>query len=239
MRERAEVQRLFVAESVGVSFHGKQILKSASVWASPGEVSVLLGRNGSGKTTLFRAATGLVSRDFGTVQFKGETYEKPTLHGLSRLGLFYLPDNGLLSRRRTLAWHLKVLRDRFPGEALDGFPEGVEGEYLLEKTVWEMSGGEERRAELALAWARNPVCLLADEPLAGIAPKDQEVVARVIRSMADEGCAVVITGHDVRPLMGLADRIVWMVAGTTHGIGSPDEAQAHEQFRREYLGPGF
>jgi len=230
------MERLFIAESIGVSFSGDPVLKSASVWASPGQVTAILGRNGSGKTTLFKAALGLVSRDFGTVRFRSETFLNPHLHRLSQLGLFYLPDLGLLSRRRTLAWHLSLFQERFPGEVKDRIPASLGVEELMRKTVWEMSGGEERRAELALAWPRGPSCLLADEPLAGLAPKSKELVADVIRTMADEGCAVVVTGHDVRPLMELADQIVWMVAGTTHGLGSPEDARSHHQFRREYLG---
>ena len=232
------MDRLFIAESMGVSFWGNAVLKSASVWASPGQVTAVMGRNGSGKTTLFRAALGLVRREFGTVKFRNETFLNPRLHRLSSLGLFYLPDRGLLSRRRTLGWHLSVLRRRFQQQARDLLPPPLGTEALLGKTVWEMSGGEERRAELALAWTRRPSCLLADEPLAGLAPKDQEVVSGVIRTMADEGCAVVVTGHDVRPLMELSDQIIWMVAGTTHGVGSPADATGHDQFRREYLGPG-
>ena len=231
------MDRLFVAESMGVSFYGKTVLKSASLWASPGKVTAVMGRNGSGKTTLFRAALGLVSRDFGTVTFRSRIFVAPRLHQLAKSGLFYLPDSGLLSRRRTLQWHLSLLERRFPKEVRDGWPQGLEVESLSEKTAWKMSGGEERRADLALAWARNPSCLLADEPLAGLAPMDQELVSRVIRAMAEGGCAVVVTGHDVRPLMELADEIVWMVSGTTHGIGSPEEARNHDQFRREYLGP--
>ena len=233
------MDHLFVAESMGVAFVGKAVLKSASVWARPGEVTVLLGRNGSGKTTLFKAALGLVVRDFGTVRFNGKAYLKPNLPILAAQGLFYLPDQGLLSRRRTLSWHLAVLRQRFPEGFRGELPSGLAAGPLLEKTIWKMSGGEERRAELALAWARQPACLLADEPLAGIAPKDQEIVGSILRALADGGCAVVLTGHDVRPLMSIADQVVWMAAGTTHGLGSPDDARAHEQFRREYLGPGF
>ena len=233
------MDRLFVAESMGVSFYGKTVLKSASLWASPGRITAVMGRNGSGKTTLFRAALGLVGRDFGTVTFGSRILLDPRLHQLAMWGLFYLPDSSLLSRRRTLQWHLSLLKTRFPKGVRTGWPQGLEVEPLLKKTSWEMSGGEERRAEFALAWARNSSCLLADEPLAGLAPKDQEVVSGVIRTMADEGCAVVVTGHDVRPLMDLADEIVWMVSGTTHGIGSPGEARNHDQFRREYLGPGF
>ena len=55
--------------------------------------------------------------------------------------------------------------------------------------------------------------------------------------MARQGCAIVITGHEVRQLLNTADDIVWMAAGTTHGMGTPAEAVRHEQFRREYLGP--
>ncbi|MGD2120913.1 MAG: ATP-binding cassette domain-containing protein [Gemmatimonadota bacterium] len=230
---------LFVAESMGVSFVGRAVLKSASVWAYPGKVTVLLGRNGSGKTTLFKAALGLVSREFGTVRLHGQSHLKPKLHQLAGEGLFYLPDRGLLSRRRTLGKHLSLIRQRFPQDYSEGLPEGLDADPLMQKSVWEMSGGEERRAEVALAWARQPSCLLADEPLAGISPKDQEIVGSILRALADNGCAVVLTGHDVRPLMAIADNIVWMVAGTTHGIGTPAEARVHEQFRREYLGPGY
>jgi len=224
---------------MGVSFYGKAVLKSASVWAVPGEVTVILGRNGSGKSTLFRAALGLVSREFGTVRYAAETFLSPTLHQLGRRGVFYLPDSGLLSRRKTLAWHLSLLRKQFQGKVRNDLPPGIRLDDIMDKTVWKMSGGEERRADLALAWTRGPSCLLADEPLAGLAPKDQLLASEVIRAMADAGCAVVVTGHDVRPLMELADQVTWMVGGTTHGIGTPEEAAAHEQFRREYLGPGF
>jgi ABC-type lipopolysaccharide export system ATPase subunit len=135
--------------------------------------------------------------------------------------------------------HLSILRQRYPDEARKEVLPELRVEELLDKTVLEMSGGEERRAEMAVAWARKPSVLIADEPLAGLAPKDQEVVAGVIRSMARDGTGVILSGHDVRPLLELADEIVWMVAGTTHGLGSSDEARAHDQFRKEYLGPAF
>ena len=234
-----ETSPLFVAESMGVTFGQTPVLKSATVWATPGRVSVIMGRNGSGKTTLFKAALGMVRREFGVVRYDSRVHEKPRLSNLAREGLYYLPDRDSLSRRRSLGWHLSVLRRRFPAEAKGDTPATLSVEDLLEKESWEMSGGEERRAGMVLAWVRGPRCLLADEPLAGLAPKDQEEVAGVLRTMADEGCAVIATGHDVRPLLDLADEIVWMAAGTTHGIGSSEEARAHDQFRREYLGPSY
>ena len=53
-----------------------------------------------------------------------------------------------------------------------------------------------------------------------------------------QGCAVVISGHEVHTLLDVADRITWCTAGTTDELGSPADARAHEAFRREYLGPG-
>jgi ABC-type lipopolysaccharide export system ATPase subunit len=153
------------------------------------------------------------------------------------MGLFLLPPNGILSRRRDLRWHLTMLREQFPHDVRDGLPTELDAEALLDKSDWELSGGEARRAEMALAWTRRPVCLLADEPLAGLAPLDQERVAKVIRRMADEGCAVVVSGHDVRRLLDLSDQVIWLAAGTTHGLGTTEDARNHHQFRKEYLGP--
>ena len=228
---------LFVADSFGKSFRGREVLKAASAWATRGTVTVLFGRNGSGKSTLIKAALGLLRADFGVVRYDGEAYLRPRLHRFARRGLMYLPDRGLFSRRRTLRWHLRLLGLQM-GEAPD--PKALETMMvgtLLDRTSEEMSGGERRRAELSLVLARRPRCLIADEPLAGIAPSDKEVVSRALRKLAVDGCAVLVTGHDVQPLMDLSDDVVWVVGGTTHWLGSPASARDHFQFRQEYLGP--
>jgi ABC-type lipopolysaccharide export system ATPase subunit len=67
----------------------------------------------------------------------------------------------------------------------------------LDQTPLELSGGERRRLEVALACARQPRCLLADEPFAGINPVDADVVADALRALATEGCAIIVTGHEV------------------------------------------
>jgi ABC-type branched-subunit amino acid transport system ATPase component len=90
-----------------------------------------------------------------------------------------------------------------------------------------------------LAFARSPRVLIADEPLVGLAPEDQEFFGSLLRRLAAQGTAVVTSGHDARVLLGVSDVIIWSVAGTTHHLGTPREALAHEQFRREYLGPAF
>lgn len=228
---------VFVADSFGVSFRGRTVLRSATVWAEAGRITAVFGRNGCGKSSLLRAALGLGPRDFGTVRFRDRVYERPRLPALAREGLFYLPDRDLMSRRRTLSWHLDALRawtGSPPGD--EAIPDWLEIEGLLARRPTEMSAGERRRAELALAIVRRPLCLVADEPFSGLGPLDRTRVARALRTLAVGGCAIVATGQEVEDLLRCADLVVWMTAGTTHWLGSSGEARCHPEFRREYLG---
>jgi len=227
---------LFVADSFVKRFGSREVLKSATAWAVPGGVTVLFGRNGSGKSTLIKCALGLLGAESGIVVFDGETYSKPRLHHLARLGLMYVPDRGLLSRRRTLRWHHRLLSLQMQANLRPGALGAMGVEGLLNRRKDQMSGGERRRADLSLVLARGPRCLIVDEPLAGLEPGDKEVVSRAIRTLADHGCAVLVTGHDVEALMDLSDDVVWVVGGTTHWLGSPESAREHFQFKQEYLG---
>jgi ABC-type multidrug transport system ATPase subunit len=227
---------LFAADSIGKSFGSRRVLSAATIWAREGTIVALFGRNGCGKSTLLKIGVGLLRGDSGVVHYAGRAYLRPRLPHLARLGLFYLPDRDLLSRRLTLRQQIRAVEWRFGTGRTAAVLERLGLEGLLDQTSVEISGGERRRAELALAWIRGPRCLLADEPFAGINPSDAEVVADAFRAMAREGCAITLTGHEVRQVMAVADEIVWMTAGTTHGLGTPHVAASHHQFRREYLG---
>ena len=228
---------MFTADSLGVSFRDREVLKAATVWAKAGQVTLLLGKNGCGKTTLIRSALGLCRLDYGVVRFADLVYERPRLPTLARRGLFYLPDRGLLSWRRTVDWHLRAMSQsvRHPLD-LESIA-WLDIESLRRKTPKKMSGGERRRVELGLALLRRPSCLIADEPLAEVSPADRRRVGQAIRALAGHGCAVLVTGHEVDDLLDLADITVWMVGGTTHWLGTPAEARSHAQFRLDYLGP--
>ncbi|MEJ2206958.1 MAG: ABC transporter ATP-binding protein [Gemmatimonadota bacterium] len=230
---------LLRAEGIGKSFGRSTVLKSAAVWAEAGQVSVLLGRNGSGKTTLMRIACGCLRADFGTVRFGEYARERPVLSDLARLGLMYLPQEGLLSNRYSVEQHLDVIAFRYGSYRVVEAVERLRLGECLGLRPWQLSGGERARASLALALIRGPRCLVVDEPLAGLAPLDSDLLAQVLRTMADEGCAVVTSGHDARELLALEDVVLWCVAGTTHHLGPPEQAVGHTQFVREYLGPGF
>ena len=230
---------VLTAEGIGRSFGRTEVLKSASLWAEPGKITTVMGRNGAGKTTLLRIAAGWLRADYGVVHFGGEATEHPRLARMAKAGLFFIPQEQLLSPTVTGQQHLDAVCAVFGSEYRDAAIAATRTQEILAQPVWELSGGERMRLSLALGMARRPVCLIIDEPLAGVSPKDQDLLSKALRVLADEGTAVVTSGHDARALLRLSDVIIWCVAGTTHHIGTPREALGHQQFVREYLGPGY
>jgi len=153
--------------------------------------------------------------------------------------LFYSPQDSALTPHFTVQQQLDAVERVWPGgrdrgEVLERMRLGE----VLDRRPRQMSGGERQRATLAMALLRSPLCLLMDEPFAGVAPKDLPLIQQGMLTLREAGCAVVVTGHEVDDLFALADEIVWVVAGTTHGLGTPEQAALHHQFRREYLGAG-
>ena len=228
---------VLAAESVGKRYGDRAVLKSGSLWAEPGMVTAVVGRNGSGKSTLMKIAAGWLAPDHGTVHFMGEVYERPRLHLLARRGLFYLPDREVLAPGLTVGDQLRAFARGSGGDAREA-AELLGIARLLDRRPHGLSGGETRRAEVALAFARRPVCLVADEPFRGVDPRDAEGVAAAFRALAERGCAVVISGHEVPILFPLADRLLWVESGTTTWLGAPAEARRSDRFCREYLGTG-
>ncbi len=226
---------VLVADCVSKSFGGRRVLSAGSLRAEPGQVRVLFGRNGIGKSTLLKIAAGVVAADSGTVRVNGEALLRPSLPRLARAGVFHLPDHELLSPAFTLGEQLRFFERRFGARSAREAARLARVEEHLDERPQALSGGELRRAELALALARRPQCLLADEPFRGIAPIDHDVLSGIFRAMAAEGCAVVVTGHEVQTLLALADHITWCTSGTTYELGAREAALAHEVFKREYL----
>jgi ABC-type multidrug transport system ATPase subunit len=228
---------ILTADCIGKRFGERKVLSAATVHAERGVVTALIGRNGCGKSTLLRIMAGLMAPDHGTVRFRGAVYTRTRLPRLARQGLFLLPaDRCTLARTLTLRQHLDALRRRFVLPPDDNVLEALKITHLLDRAVGTYSGGERRRAELALAIVRAPGCLLADEPFLGITPADTEVFIAAFRALARRGTAVIVTGHEVPFILSVADTVTWLHAGSTRPLGTPDAAGRDWLFRREYLG---
>lgn len=219
-----------------MTFGDTEALKSAALWAEPGKVTVLLGRNGSGKTTLMRVAAGVLRPDQGVVSMAGNASERHRLPTLAKLGLMYLPQEQLGVPAYRVGDLFAAIEKTFSTGGVEHAIAAARLGLLLDQRVDSLSRGERVRLSIALALARRPRVLIADEPLVGLAPVDQESVATLLRDLAADGTAVLTSGHDARVLLEHSDVVIWSVAGTTHYLGSPEDAAAHWQFRREYLG---
>ena len=228
---------VLVADAVGKRFGARRVLAAASLRAEAGQLRVLFGRNGTGKSTLLKIAAGWLQPDSGTVHFAGTAYLRADLHVLARAGLFFLPDQALFTSAFTVRRQLELLRRRFGGGDVEEALAVTGVAEVAHRRPHDLSGGELRRAEFAAALVRRPRCLLADEPLRGVAPRDAEDLMAVLRRLAASGCAVLVTGHEVPTLAAAADHITWCDGGVTQELGPPDVARAHDGFRRDYLGP--
>ena len=238
-REESGTSRVLAANAVAKSFWGTTVLQNASLWVDEGTITALLGRNGAGKTTLLEIAAGVLRPDQGTVIFRGKPHLNPWLSRLAREGLFYVPDRGLFTGSRPLRWFLASAARRYADRDGPSWRDAARDHDIedeLDTEVRELTGGERRRAALALAELRRPACLLADEPFRGIAPSDAEAVSRTLMDLRDRGCGIVLTGRRVPEILELADRVIWLTAGTTRGLGTPGDARAHPEFVRDCLG---
>lgn len=225
----------YAIEGIWKSFGRRPVLRSASVWAYPGAVTAMFGRNGEGKSTLLRCGLGFVRPTAGVTILDTYRERHPRLARLARCGLFYLPDRDLLAATLTIRRQLAAMASVFPETEPDRVVEALPDAAMLDRRPYELSGGERRRAEIGFARARAPTVLVADEPLRGIAPRDAEILAADLVAFARAGCAVLVTGHETRALLDIADHVVWMTGGRTHHLGDRAAALAHDHFRWHYL----
>ena len=231
---------LLEADAVGKSYGPRRVLTAASLRAYPGAITALCGRNGSGKSTLLAIAAGWRPADTGALHFDGRTWMRPRLSVLAECGLFYLPDRAILTPAVPLGRQLAVVERRFGTSGTSGTTATVAAALGLRSSLElvppRLSGGETRRAELALACVRRPRCLLADEPFRGISPLDAEAIVEALRALARDGCAIVVTGHEIAVLLELADTVTWCSEGTTVQFPSTAAARDDWRFQRDYLG---
>lgn len=227
---------VLAAESICKSFGERRVLTSARLSVTAGGITLLVGRNASGKSTLLRICAGRLAPDQGTVRLDDRIWTRPWLHRLAKLGVFYIPDRDILSPIRSVRFHLDAIQERFgKARTITEVTDLLKITHCLDRAPHQISGGERRRAEIALALVRAPRCLLADEPLRGIDPKDRRIILDAFRELADSGSAVLVSGHETSDLLEVADAVTWLTSGTTYELGSGSAALRHERFKREYL----
>jgi zinc/manganese transport system ATP-binding protein len=213
-------QEILSVQGVGVRLSGREILRDVSFAIRPGEFTGLIGSNGAGKTTLFRVILGLQSASSGRVLIDG----RPRSHRNPLIG--YVPQKFLLDpdmplRARDLvglgidSHRLGIPRPSRARRALvEQMLQAVDAGDFADTRVGLLSGGEQQRVLIAHALIARPKLLLLDEPLANLDLRaGQEVVALLARIASEQRIAVLISAHEMNPLLPVMDRIVYIAAG--------------------------
>ncbi|MGW8482740.1 metal ABC transporter ATP-binding protein [Microbacterium sp. NPDC055903] len=211
----------------------------------PGEFIAVLGPSGSGKTTLLRAILGLQDLSDGSIVVDGE----PVRRGNPRIGYIPqqrpLPPDTSMRARDVVGLGVNGTRFGFPiprrgdRERVDQLLEDVGASHFADRRVGLLSGGEQQRLRVGQALADHPTVLLCDEPLSNLDLANQVAVTDIIdRQRRDRDAAVLFVTHDVNPILGRVDRILY-IAGGRFVLGTPDEVLQSRVLTELYGTPVF
>ncbi len=221
------------------------VVRGVSLYVCPGEVVGLLGPNGAGKTTTFYMVVGVEAPDSGRITWMGEDLTTSPMHRRARLGIGYLTQESSVFRGLTVWENLMALAELqpIPREAQIARCEKLLEEFHLQKVRHthgrSLSGGERRRCELARALVTEPKIMLLDEPFAGVDPKSVSEIQGLIADLKARGIGVLITDHNVRETLQIADRAYILADGMILKHGLPNEIAEDPDIRRVYLGDRF
>jgi ABC-2 type transport system ATP-binding protein len=219
------------ASLTGVSKrYGEQLaLDQVTFGIEPGKVTALLGPNGAGKSTAVGLLLGLTRAHCGQVQVLG--VRAGELAARRRTGVMLqsaaLPDT---LRAGEL---LQLVRGYYPKPRPQDEVAALAGvRELLAVPYGKLSGGQQRRVQFALAICGNPDLLFLDEPTTGLDIEAREALWAVVRTLAAQGCAILLTTHYLEEAEALAQRVAVLVRGRIVSCGTVDEIRAHGVRRR-------
>jgi lipopolysaccharide export system ATP-binding protein len=240
-----EQSPLLHAEKLVKSFRKRTVVREVSIAVNAGEIVGLLGPNGAGKTTTFSMVVGLLRADSGRIFFNGKDVTRQAMYKRARAGLAYLPQEPSVFRQLTVRQNILAVLEYqgMSGKArrarTDELLEELDISHLAKSPALTLSGGERRRTEIARALATNPKVFLLDEPFAGIDPIAVADLQDTVSKLTELGIGVLITDHNVRETLNIADRAYIINEGKVLISGTPEEIAADETARRIYLGERF
>jgi branched-chain amino acid transport system ATP-binding protein len=235
------------------SYGALRVTNDVSLSVRHRELHAIIGPNGAGKTSLINQISGELSSHSGTVVFNGVDVTPFEVHDRAKRGLmrsyqitsvfehFTVMENVMLAALGTKShafgfWKPLMQRKEFHPHALEALrATGLDAR--AGSAVSDISYGERRQLEVAMALASQPKFLLLDEPMAGMSPQECATVVALLKQLKQQ-YGILLIEHDMDAVFALADRVTVMVDGKVLLSGTPDEIRNHPEVRSVYLGDG-
>ncbi len=239
-------------KNLSKAFGALAAVDDVSLAIEAGTLHSIIGPNGAGKTTLFNLLTGTVAPSAGRILFEGRDITGTPAHRVAHLGLArsfqrtnVFPAFSLLDSVWVAAFACGPSWKGLLWQHADRYPEvraralaALADVGLADKAaraVREISHGEQRQLELAIALAAAPRVLLLDEPAAGLSPEETKRLVALVRALKGR-YTIVLIEHKMDIIMSVSDRISVMHFGSLIAQGTPAEIQRDREVRRAYLG---
>ena len=229
-----------------------QAVGGVSFEVRPGEIFGVIGPNGSGKTTLFNSMLGQITPDEGKIELNGQNVTTLGPLELNRLGVgrtfqslqvfgkMTVRDNLIVAAQEhqgSLFSRMFAPGDSGLGDKADALIEQFHISHVADKKAGELSYGQQKLVDIAMAFMSEPDLVLLDEPCAGVNPALVGGISKLLKELNQtrKGSFVVIE-HNMDFVMSLCHRIMVMVEGEVLAIGTPAEIRANKQVLDAYLG---
>ena len=216
-----------------------------------GELHAVIGPNGAGKTTLIAQLAGEITPESGSIRFAGDDITALPTYRRSALGLarsfqitslfpdFTALDNVALAVQahagHSFRFWRNARRDPTLREPARAALRRVGLEARAAQLASELSHGEQRQLEIAMALATSPRMLLLDEPMAGLGPDESRRMHALLRELKGR-LTILLVEHDMETVFALADRITVLVEGRAIASGAAEAIRANQDVQRAYLG---
>jgi branched-chain amino acid transport system ATP-binding protein len=238
-------------ERTSKSFGGVVANADVSIQVESGAVVGVIGPNGSGKTTLFNSIVGYHPIDGGSIMFQGREISKLRVPQIARLGLLRTFQQTRVYGGMTCVQNMLISRSmrsqsffslfaRQTGEGVERAEELLEFVGLYDKRhlmAGDLSFGQQKLLEFAMALINEPDMLMLDEPTAGINPTlINGLIDRLVRANAELGITLLVIEHNMRVIMNLAQTIYCLAHGQVLAEGTPDEIRDDQRVVDAYLG---
>ena len=244
-------QAMIAVEKVSKSFGGVRANHEISLSVAEGRITGLIGPNGSGKTTLFNSIVGYHPIDGGSIKFEGQEISDLMVPQIARLGLLrtfqqtriYSKMDCIRNMLISVPHRNAAFSDMFkpyPAELTDKAEGLLEFVGLYQKRhliSGDLSFGQQKLLEFAMALMNEPKVLLLDEPTAGINPTlINGLIDRLKRANEEFGITLFVIEHNMRVIMNLAEHIYCLAHGEMLADGDPEEIRNDQRVIDAYLG---